>query len=240
MVVETVFLIAQSQSSVPLYTCLLPLSEPVEFCAWLDEELHLHLLELSHSEHELTSNNLVTERLSYLRDTEWQLHTASLLHVQIVHEDTLRSLRTKINLHRAVGCRTHLCAEHQVKLTDISPVLRSAHWVNYLIIKDYLLELSQIVVIHGFRISCVERLLLVEVLLHSRTCLSELLFVESVAESLSRLLHLFLYLGVVLSHLVLYQHIGSVSLLRVAVVYQRVVERVNVARSLPCRWVHEY
>ena len=81
VVVEAVVLSTETEVLMPLHTYFLPLSEPVKLCTWLDEELHLHLLELTHTEDELTCNDLITECLTDLGDTEMNLHTAGLLYV---------------------------------------------------------------------------------------------------------------------------------------------------------------
>ena len=70
MVVETVVLSTEAQILMPLHTCLLPFGKPIQFCTWLDKELHLHLLELAHTEDKLTGNNLIAESLTYLGDSE--------------------------------------------------------------------------------------------------------------------------------------------------------------------------
>jgi hypothetical protein len=62
---------------------------PLHLGAGLDEELHLHLLELPHAEDELPRDDLVAEGLAGLRDAEGDLHARALLHVQEVHEDAL-------------------------------------------------------------------------------------------------------------------------------------------------------
>ena len=108
VVVEAILLIAHAQSLVPFQTRFLPLLEPFEFIARAHEELHFHLLKFTHTENELASHNLVAESLADLCNTERNLHAACLLHVQIVHEDTLCCLRTQIYLHRCVGRCTHL------------------------------------------------------------------------------------------------------------------------------------
>ena len=73
----------------PSHATLFPLVKPLELCAWLNEELHLHLLEFSHAEDELACYNLVAEGFAYLRNSEWDLHASCLLHVEVVDEDAL-------------------------------------------------------------------------------------------------------------------------------------------------------
>ena len=71
MVVETVVLVAHAQCLVPCQTVFLPVFKPFHLRARLAEELHLHLLELTHTEDELACDNLVAERLADLADAEW-------------------------------------------------------------------------------------------------------------------------------------------------------------------------
>ena len=118
--------------------------------------------------------------------------------------------------------------------------LRARDRVYYLLVYYYPLKLLQVGPLHGAGVSLVQRVALLLVLHHAGVGLAELLLVEGVAEALACLGHLLLYLFVVLCYLVLNQVVGAVALLRVAVVYQRVVESVHVAAGLPYRGVHEY
>ena len=109
----------------PFQPVLLPLCKPVEFSTGLDEELHLHLLELPHPENELTGDDLVSESLPYLGYTERYLHPSCLLDIQIIDEYSLCSFRTKIDYIGVIRSVSELGAEHQVELTHIRPVLRA-------------------------------------------------------------------------------------------------------------------
>ena len=123
MVVVAILLIAEAKSLVPFQAGLLPFLEPFKLIAWTHEELHFHLLELTHTEDELTRNDFVTESLANLCDTKRNAHTSCFLNVKEVHEDALSRFRTQIDAHRTVGSASHLCREHQVELTHLSPVL---------------------------------------------------------------------------------------------------------------------
>ena len=109
VVVITVFLVAQAQSLVPCQTSLAPVVEPLHLVAGLHKELHFHLLELAHTEDELTSYDFVTESLTNLGDTERNLHTTGFLYIQVIYEDTLCRFRAKVYLHGTIGSGTHLC-----------------------------------------------------------------------------------------------------------------------------------
>ena len=220
MVVETIVLSTEAQSLMPLHARLFPLGEPLQLRARLYEELHLHLLELPHTEDELTGHDLVAESLTDLGDTERNLHTASLLHVQVVHEDTLSRLRAQVDLHRRIGRGTHLGREHQVELTNIRPVLGTADGIYNLLVEDNLLQLIEVRTLHGSRITGVQIVALFLGFLHALAGLQILSLVEAVAEALASLL--------LLGNLIFDQHVSTIALLRVAVVDQGIVESVHV------------
>lgn len=84
----------------PVEAGLLPALEVLHVRARLDEELHLHLLELTRAEREVARRNLVAERLADLRDAKRHLLARGLLHVQEVHEDALRRFRAQVHDRR--------------------------------------------------------------------------------------------------------------------------------------------
>ncbi len=102
VVVIAVAGITEAQRFMPFQTNLLPFLEPIQFRSRFYKELHLHLFELTHTEDELTGNNLITESLTNLGNTERYFHTTGFLHIQIVYKDTLCRFRTKINLHGTI------------------------------------------------------------------------------------------------------------------------------------------
>jgi hypothetical protein len=85
----------------------------------IDEELHLHLLELACAEDEVPRGDLVPERLADLRDPKGNLLPRALLHVEKVHEDSLRRLRSEIDDRRRVLDRPHERLEHEVELSGL-------------------------------------------------------------------------------------------------------------------------
>ena len=108
VVVVAIFVIAEAEGLVPAQTPFFPVCEPLHLGAGTHEELHLHLLELAHTEDKLTGHYLVAEGFAYLRDTEGDAHTACFLYVEIVDEDALSRFGAQIYFHRAVGGRAHL------------------------------------------------------------------------------------------------------------------------------------
>ena len=201
VIVITVVLITHTESLVPSQTNLLPIFKPLHLSTRLAEELHLHLLELTHTEYELTGYNLVTESLTNLTDTEWQLHTAGLLN------------RTEIYLACSIAGSTHLGREHQVELTDISPVLGTADRADDTLILDNLLQHLQVRTLHSLSIAGMEIIKLLLVLQNARISCTELSLIKAIAETLLSLGNLLGNLLLILSHVILDEHIGTITLL---------------------------
>src|SRR6185312_624873 len=100
----------------PREALLLPVLEPGHVRAGLDEELHLHLLELARPEDEVPRRDLVAERLSDLGDAERNLLSRGLLDVDEVDVDALRGLGPQIHDGCRVLDRAHERLEHQIEL----------------------------------------------------------------------------------------------------------------------------
>ena len=96
----------QAEVEVPVPALLEPVLVPLLVGARLDEELHLHLLELAGPEDEVARRDLVAERLAGLGDAERRLLARRGHDVLEVDEDALRGLRSQVvqallALHRA-------------------------------------------------------------------------------------------------------------------------------------------
>ena len=61
MVTKTKVLVTHTEIKKELVAVILPVSKPLEVGAGLAEELKLHLLELTGTEHEVTGGDLVSE-----------------------------------------------------------------------------------------------------------------------------------------------------------------------------------
>ena len=239
VVVEAIVLCSESQSLMPCHACLLPFLKPLQFGARLDEELHLHLLELPHAEDELPGHDFVAESLAYLCDAERYFHASRLLHVEVVDKDALSSFRSEIDFAGRIGDGTHLRGEHEVELPHIGPVLRAADGVDDFLVDDDLTEFIEVGTLHGCGETRMERVALGLQFRNSRAGLQELLLVEGVLEALAGFFHLLLYLLVILRHLVLDEHVGAITFLGVTVVDEWVVEGVDMPGSLPDGGMHE-
>ena len=94
VIMEAIFLIAQTECFVPFQAEFTPMIKPFKFRTGLNEKLHLHLLKLAHAEYKLACNNLISECFTNLSNTKRQLHTPRLLHIQVINKYALSSLRT--------------------------------------------------------------------------------------------------------------------------------------------------
>ncbi len=240
VVVETVSFSAESKRLMPLHAALFPFGEPVEFGTGLYEELHLHLLKLTHTEYKLTGYNFVTESFAYLGYSERYLHTAGLLHVQIVYEYTLSCFRAQIYFHGTIGSGTHIGREHEVELTYVGPVACTAYGTYNLFINNYLFEFVQIVFVYCSLIAVVQRIASGCIIQYIGRCGAIFCFIERVTETLAGFDYLLLYFFIVFGHLLLNQNIGAVASLGIAVVYQGIVKGINMTRCFPNGRVHKY
>src|ERR1700677_1691968 len=96
MLVRPQVLRADTQVGVRGHAGVDPVLMPVLVGAGLDEELHLHLLELAGPEDEVARGDLVAERLADLPDAERDLLPRGLQHVLEVDEDALGGLRAQV------------------------------------------------------------------------------------------------------------------------------------------------
>ena len=229
VVVEAVIALSHPESLVPGQTLLFPFCEPIQFGTRLDEELHLHLFEFPHTEDELTGHNLVPESLSDLGNSERNLHTSGLLHIEIVHEYALSSLRTEIYDICVIGSVSELGGEHKVELTHISPVFGAGNRADNFAVNDNLTQFSKVVCIQSISHPLAHSLDFSGVSKHIRIGLAEFLLIESLSEFLARLLHLLVVLFLKFGDIILNEHVCPVTFLGILIVYERVVESSHVS-----------
>ena len=92
---------------------------------------------------------------------------------------------------------------------------------------------------HGLGIAFVQGIAFLLVFQNAWIGLAELSFVKGIAESLGGFLYLLICLLVIFSNLILYQHIGAIPFLRIAVVNERIVKGIYMPAGLPCIGVHK-
>ena len=137
------------------------------------------------------------------------------------------------------GGGANLGGEHQVELTHVGPVLRSAQGVDNTLVEDNLLQFLKVGTLHSLGIALVQGVALLLMLEHTGVGGAELSLIKGVAKLLGGFLHLLVNLLLVLRNLVLDEVVGAITLLRVTVVDEGVVEGINVAAGLPHGGVHE-
>ncbi len=96
VLVEPQILRSDTQVGVPLQPGLDPVLVPLRRGGRLDEELHLHLLELTGPEDEIARGDLVAEALADLADAERRLLACGGHHVGEVDEDALRGFGPQV------------------------------------------------------------------------------------------------------------------------------------------------
>src|SRR5207253_3559331 len=89
-------LLADAVVRVPIETLFAPVLVPLVVLRRRDEELHLRLLELPSSEHEVAGRDLIAERLADLRDAEGRRLARALQDIAKVQEDALRGLGPQV------------------------------------------------------------------------------------------------------------------------------------------------
>ena len=239
MIVITIACITEAKRLMPFQADFFPFLEPVKFSSRFYKELHFHLFELTHTEDELTGNNLVTESLTNLCNTKRNFHTTCLLYIQVVYENTLCSFRTKVNLHRSFGSRTHFSREHQIELTNFCPVLSTGDRAYDFFINNDLAQFFQITIIQCFSKTSVKSVAFCLMLQHTSVSRTELSLIKRFAESLGSFRYFFINFIVILCQLIFDQHVSTITFFRVFIVNQRVIECVYVSGSLPDSRVHK-
>ena len=111
-----------TQVGVPLVAVIDPVLVPLFVLARLDEELHLHLLELAGAEDEVTRGDLVAEGLTNIGNAEWRLHARGGHYVLEVDEDTLCGLGTQVVQTLLVIDRTQEGLQQARKGLRLGPV----------------------------------------------------------------------------------------------------------------------
>ena len=115
-----------AEVGVPVPALVDPVLVPLLVGARLDEELHLHLLELAGAEDEVARRDLVAEALAGLGDAERRLLAGVVEHVQEVDEDALGGLRTQVVQPLLVLDRAEVGLEQPGELLRLGPLAPGA------------------------------------------------------------------------------------------------------------------
>ena len=103
-----------------------PVLVPGFVLAGLDEEFHLHLLELAGAEDEVARGDLVTEGLAHVGDAERRLLTGGGHDVLEVHEDALCGFGAQVVQGVLVFDRTEMGAQHHIEVARFGPLATGA------------------------------------------------------------------------------------------------------------------
>ena len=123
---EPQVLLAHAQAGVPGHAFLHPVLVPLLVRAGLDEELHLHLLELAGAEDEVARRDLVAEGLADLADAERRLLAGGGEHVAEVDEDALRRLGAQVVQPLFAGDGAEVGLEQAGELLGLGPFAAGA------------------------------------------------------------------------------------------------------------------
>src|SRR5215469_4333200 len=108
-----------AEVQIPVPALPAPIFKPLLFAVGIDEELHLHLLELARAENKVSGTDFVAESLTDLRDAEWYSLAHASLHILEIDIDTLRCLRAQVDERGIFFYRTHIGLEHEVKFARL-------------------------------------------------------------------------------------------------------------------------
>ena len=161
-------------------------------------------------------------------DAERQLHTASFVDVEEVHEDALGGFRTEIDRVGAVRDRPQFGGEHQVELANVSPIARTGDRTHDAQLFDERFQAGKVVVVHQLRKTLANVINLRLILHHAGVGLAIKHLIE-VVETLLRLLYLLVNLILNLLDMILNQYIRTVTFLGILVVNERIIKRIHMA-----------
>src|SRR5487761_2248326 len=126
VLVEPQHLLGDAEPEVPVVAGLDPVAVPLVGLTRGDEELHLHLLELAGSKHEVLRGYLIAERLSDLCDAERRLLAHGREHVREIREHALGRLGPQVRRGALPLDRAGLGLEHEVEGPRFGELRRSA------------------------------------------------------------------------------------------------------------------
>ena len=111
---------------VPVEALLAPVLVPLLTVVGMNEELHLHLLELARSKDPVLRGDLVAEALADLGDAERGFLPGGLQDLREVREHALRRLGSQIRVGTGALDRAGLRLEHQVELAGLGEAVLGA------------------------------------------------------------------------------------------------------------------
>ncbi len=239
MRMKTIVFLTQTQSQVPLEAGFLPFFVPFQLSTGAHEKLHFHLLKFAHAENELTCHDFVAKRFSRLGYPERNFHTARFLYIQKIHKNTLRRFGPQIDGGRILAYGTHLRTEHEIELTNLGPVARSADGAYDFTLFNDLFQVGHVVLPHGFIETGIYRLPLLLIFLNAWIGFAEKNFIKGLSETLGGFVYLLIDFIFNLAQVILNQVIRAIALLTVLVVDHGIIEGIHVTRGFPRGGMHK-
>ena len=141
--------LGDSEIDVPAITLGAPVLVPLLRIFRRNEELELHLFELTGTEDKVSGCDFISKRLADLRNTKRWLLATGLQHVRKVDEHSLCSFRTQVR-HRRIGFDgTSVCLEHQVEIARLGEGVllaarRTGRGVDKLVLTETLMTFATI------------------------------------------------------------------------------------------------
>src|SRR6266508_69218 len=92
--------------------------------AWPNKVFHFHLFKFPRTENEIAGRDLVTKRLSNLRDAKRKFAAACRQYVEKIDEYALRSLRTEVDERSGIVFRgsANVSLEHQIERARVREI----------------------------------------------------------------------------------------------------------------------
>ena len=134
MITKAQMIAVNTQIRQKAHTVILIILVPFHIRSRLTEELQLHLFKFSGTENKVSRCNFITEALTDLSDTKWQLLTHGALYVFKIDKHPLCRFRAQIDSTLRILYDTLKGFKHQIKLTDIRKIMRSAFWTFQLML----------------------------------------------------------------------------------------------------------
>ena len=126
MVAQAEMIFRHTEGEKPVLAERAPISKPFKIRSGLAEEFKLHLLKLADTENKVSGSDFVTERLTYLSDTEGELFTGCTLNIYKVDEYTLCRFGAEVDCVFSIFGNSLECFEHKVELAYVCKVVLAA------------------------------------------------------------------------------------------------------------------
>ena len=126
MIAQAEMIFRHTEREKPVLAERTPVGKPFKIRSRLTEKFKLHLLKFANAENKVSGGYFVTERFTYLSDTERKLFAGRALNICEVDKYTLRRFGTKIDGVFCVLRNALKRFEHKIELTDVCKIVFAA------------------------------------------------------------------------------------------------------------------